>query len=51
MLHMFNNKIYTDFRTAYEHVLIPICYSSDLTEPKCCKNNYYLCYLAETGEH
>ena len=43
MLHMFNNNIYTDFRTAYKHVLIPICYSSDLTEPKCCKNNY--CYV------
>ena len=23
MLHMFNNNIYTDFRTAYKHVLIP----------------------------
>ena len=23
MLHMFNNNTYTDFRTAYKHVLIP----------------------------
>ena len=23
MLHMFSNDIYTDFRTAYKHVLIP----------------------------
>ena len=23
MLHMFNNNNYTDFRTAYKHVLIP----------------------------
>ena len=24
MLHMFNNNTYTDFRTAYKHILIPI---------------------------
>ena len=38
MLHMFSSNIYTDFRTAYKHVLIPNYlsdYSSDLTEPKC----------------
>ena len=23
MLHMFNNNIFTDFRTAYKHILIP----------------------------
>ena len=23
MLHMFNNNAYSDFRTAYKHVLIP----------------------------
>ena len=23
VLHMFNNNTYTDFRTAYKHVLIP----------------------------
>ena len=23
MLHMFHNNTYTDFRTAYKHVLIP----------------------------
>ena len=49
MLHMFNNKIYTDFRTAYKHVLIPICYSSDLTEPKCCKNNYCVIWLKQAN--
>ena len=24
MLHMFNNNIYTDFKTAHKHILIPI---------------------------
>ena len=32
MLHMFNNNIYTDFRTAYN--------SSDLKEPKCHKTKH-----------
>ena len=33
MLHMFNNNIYTDIKTAYKHDLIP-SYFSDLTELK-----------------
>ena len=44
MLHMFNNNIYTDFRTT--------CNESDLTEPKCHKTNHYRigCLPAETGQ-
>ena len=34
---MLNNNTYTDFRTADNHVLIPSCYSPDLTELKCRK--------------
>ena len=30
---MFNNNTYTDFGTAFKHVLIPSYYLSDLTEP------------------
>ena len=33
LLHMFNNNTYTDFGTAFKHVLIPSYYLSDLTEP------------------
>ena len=29
-----DNNIDTDFRTAYKHLLIPSCYSSDLIKPK-----------------
>ena len=33
MLQMVNNNFYTNFRTVYKHLLIPI-YLGDLTEPK-----------------
>ena len=41
MLDIFNNNTYTDFRTTNKHVLIPSCYLSDLTEPKCHKIKLY----------
>ena len=42
---MFNNNIYSDFRTAHKHALIPsyiIKDLSDLTEPKYHKTKHYL---------
>ena len=39
MLHIFNNNIYTDFRTAYKHLLIPISIIWVMTEPKSHKLN------------
>ena len=41
MLQMFNNNLYTDFRTA--------CNSRDLIKPKCHKTNHG-CLAAETGQ-
>ena len=40
MLYMFNNNTYTDFRRAYNHVLITFHYSCSLTEPKCHKTKH-----------
>ena len=41
-------KTHTDFRTAYKHLLnSQLCYSSDLTEPKCHKT--LIGCLAKTG--